>query len=122
MGPARRSFARCVALAVVVAGALWVAAPASAAYYIARPVAEHYTRELLHDTYGYSQTGVACRPRQGRNETYTLRSGRVLYHVWLCGFYASNYGDACKGAITIWGSDGSGGFRYYRHWSRGSGC
>ncbi len=51
-----------------------------------------------------------------------IGEGRVLYHVWLCGFYASNYGDACKGAITIWGSDGSGGFRYYRHWSRGSGC
>lgn len=122
MGPARGSLVRGCAVALIIAGTLWTAAPANAAYYIARSVAQHYMRDLLHDTYDYSNTGVYCRPRQGRNETYTTRSGRVLYHVWICGFYASNYGDACKGAITIWGSDGSGGFRYYRHWSRGPGC
>lgn len=106
---------------VVSVVALSSTTPAFGAYYIGKRVAEHYMRDLLHDTYGYRQTGVSCRPKEGRNETYA-KNGRLLYHAWFCGFYARNYGSTCKGLISIKGSDGAGGFVYFRHWSRGPGC
>jgi hypothetical protein len=112
-----RSIVRLILLTALV-GSLVTAAPAPAAYYVGESVAEHYLRTLLHDRYGYNQTGVACQPKRGRNETY-VKNGRVLYHAWLCGFYARNYGDPCKGLISLKGSDGRGGFVFYRHWSRG---
>ena len=111
---------RAVVGVLMLTGCLWLAAPSSAAYYVGKGVAEHYTRVLLHQ-YGYSNISVYCRPKQGFNEKYN-KGGRMLYHRWLCGYYSGEPGYSCKGAVSIIGSDGSGGFRYYRHFSRGEAC
>jgi hypothetical protein len=106
---------------LTVVGCLGFAAPSVAAYYVGKPVAEHYLRVLLHETYGYSNTGVYCQPKRGRNER-VVKHGPVLYHRWSCGFYAGEPGDSCKGAISIVGSDSAAGFLYYRHGSSGEAC
>lgn len=106
---------------VTVVACLALASPAMSAYFVGKPVAEHYLRVLLHDQYGYTNTGVYCRPQRGQNERH-VKHGRVLYHRWLCGFYTGEDGASCKGAITIVGSDGGAGFRYYRHQSVGEIC
>jgi hypothetical protein len=107
--------------AVTMVGCLVFAAPAMSAYYVGKSVAEHYLRVLLHEQYGYSNTGAYCRPQRGPNEKY-VKHGRVLYHRWLCGFFAGESGYSCKGVISIVGSDESVGFRYYRHESSGEAC
>ncbi len=112
---------RGVVAALTIAVGLGFASPSMAAYYVGKPVAEHYLRVLLHETYGYSKTGVYCRPKQGSNER-VVKHGRVLYHRWLCGFVAGEPGYSCKGAISIYGSDSAAGFLYYRHGSRGEAC
>jgi hypothetical protein len=63
------------------------ASPAMSAYYVGKPVAEHYLRVLLHERYGYTNTGVYYRPQRARQGSYG-KHGRVLYHRWLCGFVA----------------------------------
>jgi hypothetical protein len=110
---------RALALALLVTLAL--ATPAHAAYYVGKPVAEHYLRLVLHDNYGYSNTGVFCRPKQGGNE-HARKGSNTLYHRWACGFYAGEAGGSCKGSMSIIGSDGEGGFVYHRNWSVGEIC
>lgn len=112
---------RKVVALVAVAGSLVLASTASSAYYTNRAGAEHYLRLLLHEQYGYKNTGVYCQPQKGRNERYA-EEGKHLYHRWLCGFVSGTHDRSCKGAITIYGSDSSAGFMYYRHASRGESC
>lgn len=105
---------------VLLLGVLAAAASADAAYYVGRPVAEHYARQQLH-SYGYTYVGVYCQPQKGRNESYRKR-GRVLWHKWLCSFAEGVRGDSCKGQLSIVGSDSGAGFYYLRHWSVGEDC
>lgn len=108
-------------LATVFAVALLaVPASADAAYYIGKPVAEHYARIQLHN-YGYTNVGVYCQPKKGKNENYN-NHGHVLWHKWYCGFVEAEPGDSCKGTISIYGSDAGAGFYYYRHGSVGEDC
>lgn len=110
---------RTILAAIVV---LLAAVPAAdAAYYMNKPAAEHDLRLVLHSNYGYSNTGVYCRPKKGRNE-HVRQGGRTLFHSWTCGFVAGEQGASCKGAMSIIGSDSRAGFYYQRHWSAGESC
>src|SRR4051794_37711868 len=96
---------RFVALMIALASFLVAAPVAGAAYYINKPLAEHDLRRVLHDVYYLSNTGVYCRPKKGANE-HVAQGGQLLYHKWSCGFVAGEPGASCKGAISIYGSDG----------------
>lgn len=110
-------------LAVACAISLGQGAQADAAYYVAREIAESYARQWMHQVWPGESTGAACRVKRGRdNERVRGRTGRWLYHKWTCGFYVGEPGAACKGHVSIYGSDGQYDFYYFRHESRGEIC
>jgi hypothetical protein len=109
------------ALALAALSLLIGAATADAAYYVNKPVAEHYLRNLLH-SWDMTNTAVYCRPKRGKNESVMSSDGVRLWHKWSCGFVAGEPGYSCKGVVSIYGSDHGAGYYYFRHSTRGEAC